>query len=352
VADRLARTLSADGTVRGLAAVTTDLVEEARVRHSTLPTATAALGRTLTAALLLGGLLKTEERVSLQFSGDGPLGGILADATPEGTVRGFVSRPQTHLPPRRGKLDVGGAVGRGLLCVMRVPRGEGPPYRSVVPLVSGEIGQDVASYLVNSEQTPSVVAIGVFVHADGRVGAAGGYLLQAMPGAEPATLDRLEENVGAAAERARAWRGRRVRDPRSPPRGLRHASPRGARRPLRLPLQPCTRRVSDPGDGAGGDAGRHRTRTSGRGGLRVLRGALRRGRGGASGAPCIARTCSSPSSYCCCPWRGRLPSRRPSRTSSGSRHAIFRGCPYRLRTTRADAAAPSRRRTRNAALTT
>jgi molecular chaperone Hsp33 len=198
VADRLARTLSADGTVRGLAAVTTDLVEEARVRHGTLPTATAALGRTLTAALLLGGLLKTEERVSLQFSGDGPLGGILADATPEGTVRGFVSRPQTHLPPRRGKLDVGGAVGRGLLCVMRVPRGEGPPYRSVVPLVSGEIGQDVASYLVNSEQTPSVVAIGVFVHADGTVGAAGGYLLQAMPGAEPATIDRLEENVGAA----------------------------------------------------------------------------------------------------------------------------------------------------------
>jgi molecular chaperone Hsp33 len=207
VADRLARTLSADGTVRGLAAVTTDLVEEARVRHSTLPTATAALGRTLTAALLLGGLLKTEERVSLQFSGDGPLGGILADATPEGTVRGFVSRPQTHLPPRRGKLDVGGAVGRGLLCVMRVPRGEGPPYRSVVPLVSGEIGQDVASYLVNSEQTPSVVAIGVFVHADGRVGAAGGYLLQAMPGAEPATLDRLEENVGAAPPPSELVRG-------------------------------------------------------------------------------------------------------------------------------------------------
>jgi molecular chaperone Hsp33 len=207
VADRLARTLSADGTVRGLAAVTTDLVEEARVRHGTLPTATAALGRTLTAALLLGGLLKTEERVSLQFSGDGPLGGILADATPEGTVRGFVSRPQTHLPPRRGKLDVGGAVGRGLLCVMRVPRGEGPPYRSVVPLVSGEIGQDVASYLVSSEQTPSVVAIGVFVHADGRVGAAGGYLLQAMPGAEPATLDRLEENVGAAPPPSELVRG-------------------------------------------------------------------------------------------------------------------------------------------------
>jgi molecular chaperone Hsp33 len=207
VADRLARTLSADGTVRGLAAVTTSLVDEARVRHGTLPTATAALGRALTAALLLGGLLKTDERVSLQFSGDGPLGGILVDATPEGAVRGFVTRPQTHLPPRRGKLDVGGALGGGLLCVMRVPVGEGPPYRSVVPLVSGEIGQDVASYLVHSEQTPSVVAIGVFVHPDGRVGAAGGYLLQAMPGAEPTTLDRLEENVGTAAAPSELVRG-------------------------------------------------------------------------------------------------------------------------------------------------
>jgi molecular chaperone Hsp33 len=199
VADGLARALTVDGAVRGLAAVTTDLVEEARVRHGTLPTATAALGRALTAGLLLGGLLKTDERVSLQWSGDGPLGGILVDATPEGTARGFVTRPRTHLPPRAGKLDVGGAVGRGLLCVMRVPPlGEGTTYRSVVPLVSGEIGQDVASYLATSEQTPSVVAIGVFVHPDGRVGAAGGYLLQAMPGADGAAIDRLEGNVGAA----------------------------------------------------------------------------------------------------------------------------------------------------------
>jgi len=198
VADRLARTLSADGTVRGLAAVTTELVEEARVRHGTLPTATAALGRALTAGLLLGGLSKADERVSLQFTGDGPLGSILVDATPGGHVRGFVSRPQTHLPARAGKLDVGGAVGRGVLCVMRIPLGEASPYRSIVPLVSGEIGTDVASYLAGSEQIPSVVGVGVFVHADGRVGAAGGYLLQAMPGADAQAIDRLEENVGAA----------------------------------------------------------------------------------------------------------------------------------------------------------
>jgi len=198
VPDRLARTLCPEARVRGLAAVTTDLVEEARQRHDTLPTATAALGRALTAALLLGGLVKDDERVSLQFSGDGPLGGILADATPAGDVRGFVSRPQTHLPPRRGKLDVGGALGRGLLCVMRVPLAGGTPYRSIVPLVSGEIGSDVASYLVRSEQTPAVVALGVFVEPDGRVGAAGGYVVQAMPGVEPGTIERLEGNVDAA----------------------------------------------------------------------------------------------------------------------------------------------------------
>jgi molecular chaperone Hsp33 len=199
MADGLARALADDGTVRGLAAVTTELVDEARRRHGTLPTATAALGRALTAALLLGGTLKTGERVSLQFSGDGPLGTILVDATPDGAARGFVSRPATHLPARAGKLDVGGAVGRGLLCVMRTQVATAQFYRSIVPLVSGEIGIDVASYLLTSEQTPSVVAVGVFVEPDGRVGAAGGYLLQALPGAGPGTIEQLEANVGAEA---------------------------------------------------------------------------------------------------------------------------------------------------------
>lgn len=197
MADHLARALSDDGTVRGLAAVTTDLVEDARRRHGTLPTATAALGRALTAALLLGGMLKTGEKISLEWSGDGPLGRILVDATPDGAARGFVSRPATHLPPRAGKLDVGGAVGRGTLCVMRTQVATAQFYRSVVPLVAGEIGVDVASYLLTSEQTPSVVAVGVYVLPDGRVGAAGGYLLQAMPGAEAGVIDRMEANVDA-----------------------------------------------------------------------------------------------------------------------------------------------------------
>jgi molecular chaperone Hsp33 len=198
VADRLARTLSVDGRVRGLAIVTTGLVEEARRRHGTLPTATAALGRALTSALLLAGTLKDDERLSLEFSGDGPLRGILAEANPAGDARGFVFRPRTHLPARAGKLDVGGALGQGILCVIRMPAGDGAHYRSIVPLASGEIGADVARYLVQSEQTPSAVGVGVFVEPDGRVGAAGGYLVQAMPGAEPAAVDRLEENVAGA----------------------------------------------------------------------------------------------------------------------------------------------------------
>ena len=207
MADQLARVLAADGSVRALAVVTTDLVEEARDRHGTLPTATAALGRALTAALLVAATLKHDERLSLEFRGDGPLRGILAQATPDGDARGYVLRPDTHLPPRNGKLDVGGALGRGVLCVMRVPLAGGSLYRSVVPLVSGEIGQDVARYLLESEQCPAALGVGVFIQPDGRVGAAGGYLLQAMPGAAPETVARLEHSVGASPAPTELVRG-------------------------------------------------------------------------------------------------------------------------------------------------
>jgi molecular chaperone Hsp33 len=195
VADRLARALAHGGTVRALAAVTTDLVEEARDRHGTAPTATAALGRALTGALLLAATIKRDERLSLEFSGDGPLRGVLVDATPDGDTRGFVLRPDTHLPPRAGKLDVGGALGRGVLCVMRVPIAGGALYRSVVPLESGEIGTDLARYLLASEQTRAAVGVGVFVDTAGRVVAAGGYLVQALPGVTPETLDAVATRV-------------------------------------------------------------------------------------------------------------------------------------------------------------
>jgi molecular chaperone Hsp33 len=199
VADRLTRALAHGGTVRALAAVTTDLVEEARGRHDTAPTATAALGRALTGALLLAATIKRDERLSLEFSGDGPLRGVLVDATPDGDTRGFVLRPQTHVPPRAGKLDVGGALGRGVLCVMRVPIAGGALYRSVVPLESGEIGADLAGYLLASEQTRAAVGVGVFVDTDGRVVAAGGYLVQALPGATAETLDAVAERVERTA---------------------------------------------------------------------------------------------------------------------------------------------------------
>ena len=199
MADRLARALAHGGTVRALAAVTTGLVEEARNRHGTAPTATAALGRALTGALLLAATIKRDERLSLEFSGDGPLRGVLADATPDGDARGFVLRPATHLPPRRGKLDVGGALGRGLLCVMRVPLAAGALYRSVVPLESGEIGADLARYLLASEQTRAAVGVGVFVDADGQVAAAGGYLIQALPGAAAEALDAVAARVERVA---------------------------------------------------------------------------------------------------------------------------------------------------------
>ncbi|MCW5889559.1 MAG: Hsp33 family molecular chaperone HslO [bacterium] len=210
MADELVRALVAGGAVRVLAAETTALVDEARRRHGTLPTATAALGRALTGAMLLAGTLKRDERLSLEWSGDGPLRGVLADATPDGDVRGYVGRPQIHLPPRAGKLDVGGAVGRGVLCVMRLPLAGGTLYRSIVPIVSGEIGDDLASYLDQSEQTPSAVAVGVWIEADGRVGAAGGYLLQALPDAPDDVLERLAsrvENAPAPSELVRAGLG-------------------------------------------------------------------------------------------------------------------------------------------------
>jgi molecular chaperone Hsp33 len=198
MADRLARVLTTDGSVRGVAAVTTDLADEARNRHGTFPTATAALGRALTSALLLASTGKRDERLSLEFTGDGPLRGLLAEARPDGTARGFAFRPKTDVPPRNGKLDVGGALGAGQLCVMRVPLDGGSLYRSIVPLVSGEIGIDVASYLTQSAQIPSAVGVGVLVGPDGVVMAAGGYLLQAMPGADETALDRLATHVERA----------------------------------------------------------------------------------------------------------------------------------------------------------
>ncbi len=180
--DVLTRGLAAGGQVRAIAARTTALTEEARRRHGLSPTATAALGRALTAVAMMGALLKGDERVMLQILGEGPLGHVVAEGDARGRVRGYVSHPDAHLPlNENGKLDVGGAVGGGQLVVIR-DLGLREPYRGAVPLVSGEIAEDLAHYFTRSEQIPSAVALGVLVGADGQVLAAGGLLLQLMPG--------------------------------------------------------------------------------------------------------------------------------------------------------------------------
>jgi molecular chaperone Hsp33 len=193
----LLRATAAGETVRALAAVTTGVVEEARQRHGTFPTATAALGRTLTAGLLLGATMKDEERLSIEIVGDGPLRRVMVTTDGDGRVRGYVTRPETHLPPKNGKLDVAGAVGEGLLSVMRTQPWNKEPYRSVMKLVSGEIAEDITHYLSTSEQMPSATALGVFVNADGTVGAAGGFLVQILNGAASDLAGLIERNVAA-----------------------------------------------------------------------------------------------------------------------------------------------------------
>lgn len=193
--DKLIRAMAYNGQVRVSAVVSTDLVEEARKRHDTAPVATAALGRTMSAALLLSWGLKGEGLVTVRILGDGPLGGIIVTATADGKVRGYVQEPQTDLPLNaKGKLDVGGAVGQGSLYITK-DIGLKEAYTGSVPLVSGEIGDDIASYLMQSEQTPSLVAVGVLVAPDWSVAASGGIIIQAMPNADEQILVDIENNL-------------------------------------------------------------------------------------------------------------------------------------------------------------
>jgi molecular chaperone Hsp33 len=202
MADQLIRATAAAGGIRAVGVITTRLTEEARRRHKLSYVATAALGRTMSSGLLLASNMKREgSRVNIRVKGKGPLGGILIDAGLDGTVRGYVDNPSVELPPNeRGKLDVGGAVGHdGYLYVVR-DVGYGYPYSSTVELVSGEIGDDIAHYLVTSEQTPSALVVGVFVGAEG-VTAAGGILIQVLPKAatDEALVKTLESRVAKLA---------------------------------------------------------------------------------------------------------------------------------------------------------
>ena len=199
MADRLVRATAADGGIRAVGVITTRLTESARMRHKLSYVATAALGRAMSSGLLLASNMKEElARINIRIKGNGPLGVVFVDAGPDGTVRGYVENPGVERPPNaQGKLDVGGAVGKeGYLYVIR-DVGYGYPYSSTVELVSGEIGEDIASYLVTSEQTPSALLVGVFVGEQG-VRASGGLLLQVLPKAarNESLIEILEERVG------------------------------------------------------------------------------------------------------------------------------------------------------------
>lgn len=201
--DQLLRATAADGGIRVVGVITTRLTEEARRRHKLSADATAALGRTMAAGLLLASSMKrTEARINIRVRGNGPLGGIMVDAGVDGTVRGYVNNPDAELPANaKGKLDVGGVVGQdGYLYVVR-DVGYGYPYSSTVQLVSGEIGEDIAHYLVSSEQTPSGVILGVFVENSG-VTAAGGLLIQVLPKAarDEALVEKLESRLATLTE--------------------------------------------------------------------------------------------------------------------------------------------------------
>ena len=184
------------GTAEGVriyALCTTNLVQEAAIRHHTSHLASAALGRAMNGALLLAATMKDNERIALRLKGDGPIGEVVADA--EGThVRGYVGDPDVFLPLKNGQLDVGGAIGAGNIIVTRYLQ-NAEPFTGYAELVDGEIASDLTNYLYTSEQTPSSVALGVLVNKEGQVIASGGYFIQAMPGCAEETLAQLEENI-------------------------------------------------------------------------------------------------------------------------------------------------------------
>ena len=202
--DKLIHATAADGTIRVLSAITTDVVSEAIRRHQTSPTASAALGRVLTGTLLMAATLKDFDRLSTKIECTGPIGGIIAEATRDGGVRGYVRNPDAELPGRHdGKFDVGGVVGEGTFYVIRESGFDiglhRDPYVGSVPLVSGEIGEDFAYYLAISEQIPSAVMLGVLLqNTEPYVKSAGGVLVQMMPGANEHLITMIEDTISHA----------------------------------------------------------------------------------------------------------------------------------------------------------
>ncbi|MBA4538410.1 Hsp33 family molecular chaperone HslO [Bacillus aquiflavi] len=198
MSDYLVKALAFNGKVRAYAARTTDTVGEAQRRHGTWPTASAALGRALTAGVMMGAMLKGEDKITIKIEGGGPLGLILIDSNAKGEVRGYVTNPQTHFDlNKQGKLDVRRAVGTsGSLTVVK-DIGLREYFTGQVELVSGELGEDFTYYFVASEQVPSSVGVGVLVNPDNTILAAGGFILQLLPDADEETITLLESRIQA-----------------------------------------------------------------------------------------------------------------------------------------------------------
>ena len=193
--DYIVRATAADNQIRAFAATTTQVEEIARQHHNTSPVATAALGRLLTAGAMMGSMMKNDtDMLTLQIRGDGPIQGITVTADSHANVKGYVGNPDVVLPPKNGKLDVGGAVGIGLLQVIK-DMGLKEPYSGQTILVSSEIAEDLTYYFANSEQVPSSVGLGVLMEKNNTVRCAGGFIIQLMPFAEEKTISQLEENL-------------------------------------------------------------------------------------------------------------------------------------------------------------
>ncbi|MBM7704894.1 Hsp33 family molecular chaperone HslO [Metabacillus iocasae] len=196
MSDYLIKALAYDNQVRAYAVRTTDTVGEAQRRHYTWPTASAALGRAMTAGVMMGAMLKGENKLTIKIEGGGPIGPILVDSDAKGHVRGYVTNPQTHFDlNQQGKLDVARAVGTtGMLTVVK-DIGMRENFTGQVPIVSGELGEDFTYYFVSSEQVPSSVGVGVLVNPDNTILAAGGFIIQLMPGTSEETISIIEQRL-------------------------------------------------------------------------------------------------------------------------------------------------------------
>lgn len=196
MSDYIVRATAAEGQIRAFAAYSKDTVEKARKAHNTSPVATAALGRLLTGGAMMGIMMKGDKDIlTLQIKGDGPIGGLTVTADTKGRVKGYVNNPDVMLPANAlGKLDVGNAVGNGILSVIK-DLGLKEPYVGQTELVTGEIGDDITYYFASSEQVPSAVGLGVLMEKNNTVRQAGGFIIQLMPFAEEEVIAKLEENL-------------------------------------------------------------------------------------------------------------------------------------------------------------